>query len=1629
MEKQNLSLWGSHEPPPSFVTSSPGFKPRRVHSAKNIRDMLNMTPPLGGFDLLPSFQWNKKEAPLVPFSVARNDDLWNIDEQDIKTISRNFNPALFFSITPTEAGLRGPSHATQLPLQPQRWGWPLFFGKLAHQLILLNPLISETPTHLLAMRIERNRRREADRGHGRGRRDAANERRIRAGLNLDAENKEDMKDEKEILQDEKELYDEGLPHYYYPAKNERELAEFASKFPYCRWRAQYNPIDKYPLSPHFVGLYHNICETLGLAPDIHSEAFSANSFYYPFFSDRAMNAAVTLRLSCDGIFLAKRDGTLFSFGASTLFHTGGLSVHSQILDHTIFLTQQDPLRQYSPSITEKHQAGIKQLTEYLIAQSSRVARSEKMMTMARGRFAWACQELGLDKTEYRTEYDSIMQTVATHNDFRYVPMMYVNDIVAKMKQSANTRTLGLILERLNRLGALDAYLATLIDDPLEYPKISTLLNSILQTDFYTLQVGAEAFDICAEHLNSKKITYQVKMDSIIMDRLGNCTERLAFKCIGPTLPEYEPQVSRTCPHNSINALQTRFICDYKEMKVSLQHEQASSELLAKALATMMATNGLPFEMMSYVDTIESMDWPAALKKSAYELLPEIEGQEASFFDTKTRAFAKWEELKNKTSINTRLIQGFSLGFSLITARLVKSVYRALKPVLSQADAPIALGSMMTNEQIGRWQKDSNFKGLYTFDADGDTYDATTRLPAVLMVYEIYKQLVGGDPAFGIHCLTKSLRIRGSLFAHGVKYQLPISAFDAGWAPMASGRADTTLTNSLLRIREGLFYLQQAGLAGKVLASGDDLRIASDQPFPVSKLGFFGAMLGRVEKVESNSTENGVFLRKLFYPIGNDLVPGVLPGRILPRLGWISAKVKASKRLGVLKGDCIGRLTCDAHVPIVREACLRLLSLLSDKKAIHTAQSRRIHTICEKQHMWDEETLVFMASAYDCSTEDILDCIEEVSNMELNHEYRHPLFRKMFLADTTTSDGSRQGLVASAGHAVFDRSNVTALLASTTRPNTLWASIGQSLWAAATEEGLKWAIAVVAFLLCPTAIAIPIALIAPAIMALIESNTIYGIHVVDFFSRFAAHSGMMVANLFLPGLGVCIHALHNLLAHFNAPVLFFVQLSTNLKILQVRARSVANLTLEFRHWIANTERLNQEQVEDLDFLHDPTADILGIAETVSGGSWAFARLPFVPYHRYGQRDVGLARVNALTRFFTVGASQVTAAASLQMPAHNWSFLLGSSQNSNLTSASSHGLVSQLLRRTTNEPARVDAAQSKPGAPRTVGIPPTTQSEVSSAPRLRVPSLASADSMGALQARPSLAKAPLGSHESRAWEITRCTTTPSTTELQESPVLGAAPTASALSTVNFSQMSKAASTSNNSSTAFNQEIPAPFPGSAKSRWPSKSTVSKDSFSSSTPLLPTRSTQPIQRWERASWQLSTTRLDHHSPANLKWNNMSSVALDDQAPTSFIQSNANPKRPPSNNSMSELVNFPRGRSPSFMTSVPSISQPSECRLPPRSGNSGLRTTSNSSNPGSRRKPNAQSPTTRVYTPPPTRRYSRRSYQSKATLKRKLRRMRSHFQQARQANSYLPFIWPATPTGRRVGSTPSSSREPTWPP
>jgi hypothetical protein len=54
-----------------------------------------------------------------------------------------------------------------------------------------------------------------------------------------------------------------------------------------------------------------------------------------------------------------------------------------------------------------------------------------------------------------------------------------------------------------------------------------------------------------------------------------------------------------------------------------------------------------------------------------------------------------------------------------------------------------------------------------------------------------------------------------------------------------------------------------------------------------------------------------------YPVANQLIPGVMIGRSLFKMCWVKGDIAAKKRMGVMRGDALGRLACDNHVPLVK----------------------------------------------------------------------------------------------------------------------------------------------------------------------------------------------------------------------------------------------------------------------------------------------------------------------------------------------------------------------------------------------------------------------------------------------------------------------------------------------------------------------------------------------------------------------------------------------------------------------------------------------------------------------------------------------------------------------------------------
>ncbi len=949
----------------------------------------------------------------------------------------------------------------------------------------------------------------------------------------------------------------GESAYFVPDDKIRGV--LSKKFPTVRWTDKLEEKDFYPMDPFFVGYYHYACSSHSYAPDVSDPAFKLNCFDESQFKS---NGGAILRLYEQGRFFCQVDKDVFHFGVVRRRQTQNFNVLAKFGNekgYSINKTEGDG-EFLSPSvITAKHK---EQIVAKMVLAVRGKTRDEKLKASLSNKFLYACQHLKVDPSEHKDFFDQVLQHVWEHDDYEFIPYCYTEAMIAKLPDSnslvSNFPKLAVssILRGLNEFGELDKKIANKLNEirmkydegeydvDVVYAKdwIKNLIVSSIPANFEGVgamgAIGLQVFDVCGVDLCGKKITYEVQGEDVMYALIKLCQPRLAYVKIGPSLPDYEPQVSRTCVHNSINALQTRFITTVSEDD-EIKDEKFAHDKFVEQLINQLSWNGIDFNLMTYNEFIQSMNWSQAMKRQAYLLIDEIDGNEESWLDVKTRAFAKWEELKNKESLNTRLIQGFSLGFSLITGRVIKSLYKALKPALSNPYQVLSCGSMMTAEKIGLWHKIACDEACDITCLDGDAYDATTRANPVRFMYQLFEELAQ-TKLIGIEVLERSLKLSGSLFAHGISYRIPEEVWRLGLAPMASGRADTTLTNSLLRLREGYYYLIKSGnldARARVIASGDDLNVAHYQP---ADFQGYGKNLGRVEKIEVEPSNPSVFLRKYMYPVGDKLIPGSQIGRVISKMGWIKADVSAKKRYQVLRGDALGRLACDSHVPVVSELCARYVELTRGKKAITNSKSNfQNWTEYEEQHKYDDETLQFVCKVYDIGMQDLLEVIEIVKNIKFEDDLDHWVFRRFFEVDV--------GFVAPVRNLVSEppilqMKNVEGL-ASVFDFNTFmqyWPTISSFLYvliiAPTSEEALKT--------LYPNVVW---NFFMALVISTIESNTIHGFDLVDLCCRLFFHFTMAKISAQSLVFGIFIHFLHNLSSLFGAPLFFFMKFSSTAKV--------------------------------------------------------------------------------------------------------------------------------------------------------------------------------------------------------------------------------------------------------------------------------------------------------------------------------------------------------------------------------------------------------------------------------------------------------------------------------------------------
>lgn len=931
--------------------------------------------------------------------------------------------------------------------------------------------------------------------------------------------------------------------YFVPSDNIR--AKLVKNFPFLKWPRRWGPGVHFPQNPFFVGEYHQICMVHNFNPDIDSDAFSWNQFDEEQFEFVPGQRVLCLQPG-EFFYASKIENNLayigdyvypVEFDVFELYTSKNGSVY----------TTRPAARRVLCQATQNLKIRQKLVNE-LIHISRGQPRSEDLRKSLVNKFSFVCRHFKVDPADWMPEFDTLLKEVWEHDDYVVIPYDFVGVILKKMPQSFMTPIISVYLRRFAKQIDLNARVAEFISQSKDGGRdlslfIQNLIADHMNFEGFAMTLGQVVYDVCGEHLCDKKVTYEVHALDINAAMLKLCQPRLAYVCVGPTFFGYEPQVSRTCVHNTLNALQTRFVAE----NTAVGDEMTRLDILQQHIMAALKDTATSFYLMTYVEFIESMSWSAAMKKQAYSILPEIEGHEEAWLDTKVRAFAKWEELKQKGALNSRLIQGFSVGFSLITGRVVKSLYKYLKAPLGNPNSSICVGSMMTNEDIGIWQNLNNTHGLLTIDLDGSAYDATTRLAPVEFLYRLYEGLAG-EHLIGIETLRKSLKITGSLFTHGIKYSLPNELYDSGWAPMASGRADTTLTNSLLRLSEGLWYLHKAKTTGRVIASGDDLRLCVQEPIHEDDLSEWGSELGRGEKIETNFRDEGVFLRKRFYPVGNQLIPGVQIGRAISKMCWISSKVSAKNRLSVLRGDAIGRLATDGHVPIVREFSERMLEFTSGKRVISQSQYNNREWIeHETTHEYDENTLMYVAHLYGCTLDDVHDCIQYVRTFDLEGDFDHWLLQRMFEQDVGTPDPieHRHGMVY--GDISPPQPPATMAVALTPeQTNWLYWFFIIAICAPIVEEITKTFLVLVlgyTFLSSALLIFIPVLCIA-----LLESKTPFGFFIPDTIARFVGHFLLsLISARYLP-LGILVHAIHNASCFYGGfGPLFFVTVTSSIKM--------------------------------------------------------------------------------------------------------------------------------------------------------------------------------------------------------------------------------------------------------------------------------------------------------------------------------------------------------------------------------------------------------------------------------------------------------------------------------------------------
>lgn len=236
--------------------------------------------------------------------------------------------------------------------------------------------------------------------------------------------------------------------------------------------------------------------------------------------------------------------------------------------------------------------------------------------------------------------------------------------------------------------------------------------------------------------------------------------------------------------------------------------------------------------------------------------------------------------------------------------------------------------------------------------------------------------------------------------HGVTYRCV--------ATTSSGVPDTSIKGTILNaasIADGLRTYARAHPDTNYvvigLFMGDDnlifgeaeviAHLVAQYPNGTSRLGLEASLM----KVADTLDDDVEYCSGRFWRVGGDIVFGPKPGRQLAKLflkvGKVDKPEKAAREIA------LGFRDTASCVPILSEAVERVLELTSHVRA--KAHKDEYKMYAARAHKYDMNTLNQFCAIYDCTKDEIRECIREVRSKPLDGLLTNPLFTRLVQADT------------------------------------------------------------------------------------------------------------------------------------------------------------------------------------------------------------------------------------------------------------------------------------------------------------------------------------------------------------------------------------------------------------------------------------------------------------------------------------------------------------------------------------------------------------------------------------------------------------------------------------------------------